>query len=93
MASKLKTTAFAGEVIEKVHNLLELKNQYFIVARLSMSVGILLNLDIPCDGDSNGKEFNDYTLLSDENGYETFIKAILAVKLIRCKKEFEMVNY
>jgi len=76
MANKLFTSESSEQIINNVHTLLWLQNKFYIVWRLAISIW-LLNYSKLEQNDTNWKEFNEYTLLNNENYYDTLIKSIM----------------
>lgn len=71
MSNKLFTSKKSEQIIENTVNLLGLKNSNFIIARLALAITISLKKtfeDVPF-ADTEGKEFNNYTLFKGE-GYD-----------------------
>lgn len=76
MANKLFTSEKSEDIINKIHSLLWLQNKFYIVWRLAISIWLINNKDLRLE-DSKWKEFNEYTLLNNENYYDTLIKSII----------------
>ena len=76
MANKLFTSERSEDIINKVHSLLWLQNKFYIVWRLAISIWLINNKELTLD-DTKWKEFNEYTLLNNENYYDTLIKNII----------------
>lgn len=83
MANKLFTSKYSSEIIDKVHTMLELKNSFYIVARLAISIGLSsyqtvgkFQSDL---SDTSWREFNDYTILNDSDWYKTTLRSIIQV--------------
>lgn len=78
MANKLFTSRNTELTINKIHSLLWLQNKYYLVWRLAISVG-LLDIDWirQINTDTQWKEFNEYTILNNENYYDTLIRNII----------------
>lgn len=81
MANKIFTGADASLTIDKIHNLLEMQNNFYIVARLAISVGLIYFSEnkkhIKSSFDVQWKEFNEYTILNDSDGYKTSLRALI----------------
>lgn len=78
MANKLFTSKNAETTINKIHSLLWLQNKYYVVARLAVSIGLLdLKWSMQLSADALWKEFNEYTLLNNENYYDTIIRNLI----------------
>jgi energy-coupling factor transporter ATP-binding protein EcfA2 len=77
MSQQLYSSSQSWETIEKVHNLLQLNYKYYLIARLAISIWLKSgNLDFPTT-DSEGRKFNNYTILNNENYYDVLIRSIV----------------
>lgn len=91
MSQQLYSSSKSWEVIEKIHDLLWLNYKYFLVARLAISIWLTSwNLDFDSK-DSNGRKFNNYTILNNENYYDVLILNI--VKNLYNKKDLTEDEY
>lgn len=91
MSQQLYSSSKSWEVIEKIHDLLWLNYKYFLVARLAISIWLTSwNLDFDSK-DSNGRKFNNYTILNNENYYDVLILNI--VKNLYNKKDLSEDEY
>jgi hypothetical protein len=82
MANKIKTSKAAEETINEISEFLNLKNGYFLIARLAIAATISLKKKPPEENfstDIAGKEFNEYTLFQGDNyDYYVVIKGLLS---------------
>lgn len=80
MSNKIFTSKTASETIDKIHNLLGMQNNFYMVARLAISIWLIYYSEKKCfianNNDAQWKEFNEYTILNDSDGYKTALKAI-----------------
>lgn len=76
MANKLFTSQKSESIINKVHSLLQLQNKFYIIGRLAISIWLINNREFLLE-DTNWKEFNEYTLLNNQNYYDTLINNIV----------------
>jgi len=79
MANKLFTSKESDIIINNIHLLLWFKNQYYIIWRIAISIG-LFNIDKLKSMNSNNinwREFNRQSFISSEKNYDILIKSIL----------------
>ena len=89
MADRLKTSHASDLIIEKVHDLLGLKQRYYVIARLAISLAVQFGKDdLPLD-DINGKDFRESLLLNKESNYDVLADATIALKYPKLVSSYE----
>lgn len=89
MADRLRTSYAADLIIEKVHDLLGLKQRYYAIARLAISLATQFGDDnLPLE-DINGKDFRATLLLNKETNYDLLADATIALRYPKLVSSYE----
>jgi len=73
MSQQLYSSEKSWKIIEKIHSLLWLEYKLTVIARLAISIWLKSWKKSFINKDANWRKFNNYTILSNDNYYNTLI--------------------